>query len=177
MAAYNMNNTGNHPPPVPPPPHPSIGVVLVSSVTIMAHHQILSSLCPCVGVACRFAYFSTIPPFCWQLTRCHRVLPSQVSHGLIGWVGVGIKYRKPFVCICKHTATRIRIWRGCPAEVRAEVGYLAVRFSWPSALHCNPCPAPCSPGNLPNPTPEPLMDITLRQDWSATLYHVITYQY
>ena len=29
----------------------------------------------------------------------------QVSYGLIGWVGVGIKYSKLFVCICKHTAT------------------------------------------------------------------------
>ena len=74
----------------------------------------------------------------WRLTRCHRVLPLQVSYGLIGWV----KYSKSFVCICKHTATRIRIWRGCPAEVGAAVGYLAVRFSWLSALHCNPCPAP-----------------------------------
>ena len=53
---------------------------------------------------------------------------------------VGIKYSKPFVCICKHTATRIRIWRGCPTEV----GYLTVSVSWPSALHCNPCPH-CSP--------------------------------
>ena len=82
-------------------------------------------------------------------------------------MGVGIKYSKPFVCICKHTATRIRIWQGCPAEV----GNLMVSVSWPSALHCNPCPTPCSPGNV-NPTPAPLMDITLRQDWSATLYTV-----
>ena len=86
-------------------------------------------------------------PLCWRLTtRCHRALPSQVSYGWIGWVGVGIKYSKPFVCICKHTATRIRIGRGCPAEV----GYLPVSASWPSALHCNPCPTPCSPGNVPN---------------------------
>ena len=54
-------------------------------------------------------------PLCWWLTRCHRVLPSQVSYGLIGWVGAGVKYSKPFVCICKHTATRMRVWRGCPA--------------------------------------------------------------
>ena len=31
------------------------------------------------------------------------------------------------------------------------------------------CP-PCSPGKVPTPTPAPLMDIILRQDWSATLY-------
>ena len=68
---------------------------------------------------------------CWRLTRCHRKLPSQVSYGLIGRLGLGIKYSKPFVCICKHSATRISI---CPAEVRAEVG----TFSWLSALHCNP---------------------------------------
>ena len=36
-------------------------------------------------------------------------------------------------------------------------------------MHCNPCPTPCSPGNVPTPTPAPLMDITLRQNWSATL--------
>ena len=96
-------------------------------------------------------------PLCWRLTRtrCHRVLPSQVSYGLIGWEGVGIKYSKPFACICKHTATCIRIWRGCPAEV----GYLTVSVSWPSALHCNSCPTHCSPGNVPTPTPATLMDI------------------
>ena len=48
-------------------------------------------------------------PLCWRLTRCHRVLPLQASYGWIGWVGVGIKFSKPFVCICKHTATRIRM--------------------------------------------------------------------
>ena len=74
---------------------------------------------------------------------------------VISWVVIGIKYSKPFVCTCKHTATRIRIWRGYPAEVRAEVGYLAVCFSWPSALHCNPCPAPCSPGNSPTQPQHP----------------------
>ena len=52
----------------------------------------------------------------------------------------------------------------------AEVGDLTVSVSWPSALHCNPCPTSCSPGNVPTPTPAPLMDITLSQDWSATLY-------
>ena len=70
-------------------------------------------------------------------------------------MGVGIKNSKSFVCICKHTATRIRIWRGC----LAEVVYLTVSVSWPSALHCNPCPTPCSPGNVPTPTPAPLMAI------------------
>ena len=43
--------------------------------------------------------------------------------------------------------------------------------SWPSALHCNPCPTPCSPGNVPTPTPAPLMDITLRGDWSVHTTH------
>ena len=56
----------------------------------------------------------------------------------------------------------------CPAEVRAEVGslqyvFLALGFA---------CPAPCSPG--PNPTPGHLMDITLRQDWSATIYTILS---
>ena len=69
--------------------------------------------------------------------------------------GVGIKYSKPFVRICKHTATRIRIERGCPAEV----DYLLVSVSWPSALHCNPCPPHCSPVNVPTPTPATLMDL------------------
>ena len=96
-------------------------------------------------------------PLCWWLTRCHRVLPSQVSYGLIDGVGVGIKYSKPFVCICKHTATRV--WRGCPAEVRAEVGYLAVHF--PGSRLCTPTHV-LLPG--PNPTPGHLTDITLRQD-------------
>ena len=71
-------------------------------------------------------------------------------------MGVGINYSKPFVCICKHTATRIPIWRGCPAEV----GNLTVSVSWPSALHCIPCRTPCSPGNVPTPTPITLMAIT-----------------
>ena len=96
-------------------------------------------------------------PLCWRLTRCHRVLTSQMSNGLIGWVGVGIKYSKPFVCICNHTATRIRLWRGCPAEV----GNLTVSVSWPTALHCSLCPTSCSPGNVPTPTPAPLMAIPL----------------
>ena len=36
---------------------------------------------------------------------------------------------------------------------------MIIRFSWPSALLCNPCPAPCSPGNVPTPTPATLMDM------------------
>ena len=36
---------------------------------------------------------------------------------------------------------------------------LTVRISWPSALHCHPCHTPCSPGNVPTPTPATLMDI------------------
>ena len=144
-------------------------------MTVLYHDQfiIISPPAGCGGHALFYSAHHVIintavgTSLCWRLTRCHRVLPSQVSYGLIGRVGVGNKYSKPFVCICKHTATRIHIWRGCPAEVRAEVGYLVVRFSWLSALHCNPCPAPCSPS--PNPTPGHLMDITLRQDWSATI--------
>ena len=121
----------------PSPPAGCGGPALLHS----AHHTIINTA---VGT-----------PLCWRLARCYWVLPSQVSYGLIGGVGVGIKYSKPFVCICRHTATRIRIGRGCPAEV----GYLPVSASWPSALHCNPCPTHCSPGNVPTPTPATLMDI------------------
>ena len=56
-------------------------------------------------------------PLCWRLTRCHRVLPLQVSYGLVGWVGVGIKYSKPFVCICKHTAGHAYAYGGA-AQLR-----------------------------------------------------------
>ena len=72
------------------------------------------------------------------------------GEGWIGWVGVGIKYSKPLVCICKHTATRIRIYGGA---AQLEVGSITVSVSWPSALHCHPCLTHCSPGNVPNPTP------------------------
>ena len=51
-----------------------------------------------------------------------------------------------------------------------EVGSLPVSVSRPSALLCSLCLTHCSPGNVPNPTPGPLMDITLCQNWSATLY-------
>ena len=54
---------------------------------------------------------------------------AQVSYGLIGGVGVGIKYSKPFVCICKHSATCIRIWRGCPAEVGCLPVSVALGFA------------------------------------------------
>ena len=54
-----------------------------------------------------------------------------LSLRIIGWMDVGMKCSKLFVCICKHTATRIRIRRGGPSEV----GYLMVSASWPSALH------------------------------------------
>ena len=57
------------------------------------------------------------------------------GEGWIGWVGVGIKYSKPLVCICKHTATRIRIYGGA---AQLEVGSITVSVSWPSALQCNP---------------------------------------
>ena len=36
-------------------------------------------------------YTAVGTPLCWRLTRCHRVLPSQVSYGWISRVGVGIK--------------------------------------------------------------------------------------
>ena len=62
---------------------------------------------------------------------------------------------KPFVCICKRTATGIGIWWGCPAEV----GHLTLDVSWPSALHCNPCPTNRSHGNVPTRTPATMMDI------------------
>ena len=108
---------------------------------------------------------NNITPICWRLARCHRVLPSQVSYGLICWVGAGIKYSELFVCICKHAATRIRIWRGCSAEI----GNLTVSVSWLSALHCNPYPTPCSPGHVPTPTPATLMAIP-PSSWSANVY-------
>ena len=70
-------------------PHPSKLVINFRKIYHLYHHIIVNTA---VGTQ-----------LCWQLTRCHR---SQVSYGLIGWVGIGIKYSKPFVCICKHTATR-----------------------------------------------------------------------
>ena len=42
-----------------------------------------------------------------------------------------------------------------------EVGSLPVSVSWPSALHCYLCLTHCSPGNVPNPTPGPLMSTAL----------------
>ena len=88
-------------------------------------------------------------PLCWRLTtRCHRALPSQVSYGWIGWVGVGIQYSKPFVCICKHTATRIRIWRGCPGGGRFPPGecFLALGFALlPVLLIAVPATSPTRP--------------------------------
>ena len=50
------------------------------------------------------------------------------------------------------------LWRGCPPEV----GYLMVRISWPSALHCNPSlPGLLSAESCPG---------TPRQNWSANIY-------
>ena len=119
-----------------PPPAGCGGPALLRS----AHHVIIHTA---VGT----------PP-CWRPTRCHRVLPSQVSYGLIGGVGVVINYSKLFVCICKHTASRIRIWRGCPVEVGYHTYFLALGF----ALQ----PISCSlqvTATSPTPTPGPLMDL------------------
>ena len=89
-----------------------------------------------------------------------------------GWVGapmgVGMKYSKPFACICKHTATPIHIWRGCPAEV----GYLTV-----SAYECfldlgfalQPVSYSLQSGQRSHPNPSTLDVDTLRQDWSANV--------
>ena len=102
-------------------------------------------------------------PLCWQLTRCHRVLPSQVSYGWIGWVGVGIKYSKPFDCICKHTAARIRILRGCPAGGRFPPGecFLALGFA------LLPVSYSLQSRQRPQPDPRTLDEFTPRQYWSA----------
>ena len=89
-----------------------------------------------------------------------------VKHRTFSWRGGSFTY------LC-HLNINIRYYRIVYKKGRGctpAVDYLAVRFSWLSALHCNPCPAPCSPG--PNPTPGHLMDITLHQDWSATIYCV-----
>ena len=53
---------------------------------------------------------------CWLLTRCHQVLAGKLWVDRLG--GCRLKYSTPFDCICKHTATRIRIWRGCPVGGR-----------------------------------------------------------
>ena len=102
-------------------------------------------------------------PLCWRLTRCHRVLPSQASYGWIGWVGVGIKYSKPFVCICKHTATRIRIWRGCPAGGRFPHGecFLALCFALPPVSYS------LQSRQRPQTNPRTLDEHTHCQNWSA----------
>ena len=60
--------------------------------------------------------------------------------------------------------TRIRIWRGCPAEV----GNLTVSVSWPSAVSRVLLPA--VPATSPPQHPSTLDGNTLRQDWSATVY-------
>ena len=62
-------------------------------------------------------------PLCWRLTRCHWVLP---SYGLINGVGAGIKYSKPFVCICKSRAQAEKLL----AETRRQ----AVRHPSPASV-------------------------------------------
>ena len=56
-----------------------------------------------------------------------------------------------------------------------EVGSLPVSVSWPLALHCHPCLTHCSPGNVPNPTPGPLMSAPLINTGQLTLYHQTTW--
>ena len=51
-----------------------------------------------------------------------------------------------------------------------EVGSLPVSVSWPSALHCYLCLTHCSPGNVPNPTPGPLMSTPFVNTGQPTLY-------
>ena len=58
--------------------------------------------------------------------------------------------------------------RGCPAGS----GSLPVSVSWPSALHCPPCLTHCSPGNVPNPTPGPLMSTPLINTGQPTFMQV-----
>ena len=78
------------------------------------------------------------------------VLPSQVSYGLIGWVGVGFKYSKSFVCIRKHTVTQPHTLQGCPAEGRLPHGecYPALSFELQPVSYslqfrqCSPAPTP-----------------------------------
>ena len=50
-----------------------------------------------------------------------------------------------------------------------EVGSLPVSVSWPSALHCYLCLTHCSPGNVPNLTPGPLMSTPLVNTGRPTL--------
>ena len=83
--------------------------------------------------------------------------PMAGSYGWIGWLGIGIKFSKPFVC--KHIATRIRIWRGCPAGGRFPPGecFLALGFALSpvaSSLQSRQCPQP-DPRTLDEYTPRP----------------------
>ena len=81
--------------------------------------------------------------------------------GLIGWVGVRIKYSKPFIYICKHTATRI--WRGCPAEGRLPHGecFLALSFALQPVFYS------LQSRQRPQPNPRTLDEYTPHQYWSA----------
>ena len=90
----------------------------------------------------------------------YRVLPSQVSYGWIGWVGVGIKYSKPFVCICKHTAyggaAKLKVGWFPPGECFLALGFalLPVSYSFQSRQRHQP-------------DPRTLNEYTPRQYWSA----------
>ena len=52
-------------------------------------------------------------------------------------------------------------WVSSQVMIMLLVGYLTVSVCWPSALHCHPCLTHYSPGNVPNPTPGPLMSTPL----------------
>ena len=47
---------------------------------------------------------------------------------------------------------------------------LSAYASWPSAWHCYLCLTHCSPGNVPNPTPGPLISTSLVNTGQPTLY-------
>ena len=68
-----------------------------------------------------------------------------------------------FVCICKHTATRIRIWQGCPAGGRFPPGecFPALGFA------LLPLSYVLQSRQHPQPDPRTLDEYTPRQYWSA----------
>ena len=90
--------------------------------------------------------------------------------GLI--VGIGRKYSKPLAPCCItaacHTATHTRMWRGCPTEVSIPHGefFLALGCAYPLFL------LTAVPSTLSYPTPGLLVDIPLRQNWSAPSYKI-----
>ena len=81
------------------------------------------------------------------------------------YIYVGIKYSKPLVCLCKHTAIHVRIWRGCPAGGRLPhvTYFLALSFALQPVSYSLQSRQRCP--TVPTPTPT--------QNWSATLYSII----